>query len=57
MFINGKLAKYTVIHLYHKILYVYLKELKRAMPSDLEGVLHSEKSKTQENVYNIMPSW
>lgn len=57
MFINGKLAKYIVIHLHHKILYVYLKELKRAMPSDLEGVLHSEKSKTQENVYNIMPSW
>jgi len=43
MFINGKLAKHIVIHLHHKILYVSLKELKRALPSDLEGVLHSEK--------------
>ena len=57
MFINGKLAEYIVIHLHHKILYVYLKELERPMPSDLEGILLSEKSKMPENVYNKMPSW
>lgn len=61
MLINGKLAKYIVIHLHNKLVSMATKKKKRkrkrAMSSDPEGVLHStEKSKMQENVHDMMPS-